>query len=229
MIETLRETIYQYVARVVRWGVVAMPPDKGFVRMEGRDVDSHEPLYQEVLRFLQHYGLRSKPKAGSELCAVSIGGAGNNRICIASDTPGTGPDSQEDGEVELYAEFGQRVILDKDGQITITAKNGRVLIDKDGKISVDSASGQDIVFNGGTHRVARDGDHARGTLRVTWTQVTITPPLVQVTLSVVDGVTQTVVLQFTAAGAVTVPLLPGVPTDTTLVSEIYEGAQHVKA
>lgn len=207
-----REFVRQFVARIVRWGIVAARPEKGFIRMEGRETDPEEPLYQEVLRFLQQYGFRSCPRPGSEMAAVSVLGATNNRICVATETPGTGPEDQEEGEVELYAAFGQRVILDKDGQITITAKNATVKLDQDGNITIDSAPGKDVVLNGGSATVAREGDDADGG-----------------GLSVVVGMGGVAQVLYREPDTLVYTVVPTFPAELPLKAKLGPGAPRVKA
>lgn len=125
--------------------------------MEGRDADPDEPESQQKMRWLQTYGIASKPRAGSEVVAVSLGGAASNRVAIASATPGAGPQTQEDGEVELYSEHGQRVVLDKDGRITVSASGSTIVLKPDGTVAIDAKAGSDVVVNGGTAKVAVEG------------------------------------------------------------------------
>lgn len=210
--ETLREYIRQYVARLVRWGVMSESPSQGFVRMQGREHDADEPDDQEVMRFLQQYGLRSRPRSGSEMAAVSILGASNNRVCVATETPGTGPDSQEDGEVELYAQFGQRIILDKDGMITITAKGATVRVDTDGNITIDPAGGKDLVLAGGSATVSREGDLADGG-----------------SLSVAVGMSGVIQVLYWEPGSLVATVVPTFPAKVPIKVKLGPGAPHVKA
>jgi phage gp45-like len=210
MLSTIRDQIRQYVARVVRWAVSAQSPKDGYLWVEGREEDSSEPLYQEYWRFMQQYGLRSRPRAGSEIAGVSIAGEGNLRIAVATETPGEGPTDQEDGEVELYAQFGQRFILDKDGQIRITAKGATILIDTDGNVKVDAAG--DIVFNGGTKEVARQDDMADGGA-----------------LGVTMGMGAVAAITYFPPGSVLGTVVGTLPTTTPIQVKLGPGAQHVKA
>lgn len=210
--ETLREFVRQYVARLVRWGVMSESPSKGFVRMQGREHDADVPDDQEVMRFLQQYGFRSRPRAGSEMAAISVLGASNNRVCVATETPGTGPQEQEDGEVELYAEFGQRVFFDRDGQITITAKNATIRVDADGNITIDPASGKDLVLAGGSATVSREGDMADGGA-----------------LSVALGMSGVINVLYWEPGSVSATIVPTFPGNIPIKVKLGPGAPHVKA
>lgn len=210
--ETLREKIRQYVARLIRRGIMASSPVRGFARMEGHESDPEEPLYQDVVRFLQDYGLRSRPRPGSEMAVISVLGASNNRVCVATEQPGTGPDNQEEGEVELYSEFGQRIILDKDGQVTVTAKNATIRIGADGQITIDSASGRDVILNGGSATVSREGDMADGGA-----------------LSVAMGMSGVTAVLYREPGSVIDTVIPVHPATLPIQVKLGPGAPRVKA
>ncbi len=83
------------------------------------------------LRLMQHYGFASVPNADSEGVALFVGGARDNGVVIASQCDASKIPALEKGEVALFSEFGQSVILKKDGSVSVTP-----------------ASGKDIVFNG---------------------------------------------------------------------------------
>lgn len=152
----VKDWVRQYTARHIKWAVLAVSSIDGYEEIEGEEQGS-ENAYQLPARRFQHYGYRSRPPVGSEMICVAPAGGESQRVSIASEKSGQGPDSQEEGEVEVYSKFGQRVTLDKDGAITITGK-ATVKIDQNGKVTIDAAAGQDVQVNGGTLRVARETD-----------------------------------------------------------------------
>lgn len=223
MTHQFKEWVRNYLARVVRWSRISRTTSSGFCGIEGREKDPQEPDYEHSTRLMQHYGIRSRPRRGSECIAVSIGGAASNRTIVATETPGTGPTDQKDGEVELYAQFGQRVILDEDGQITILASGGQVKVDQAGKITIDAKPGADVVVNGGTKPVARvDDTGAGGQLYMLTAQV---GPVCTATLlyKAPGELTATTIgsLSFTGTGS---PVFPA-----NLRTVIDSGAPHFKA
>lgn len=83
------------------------------------------------VRVMQHYGFASVPKKGFECVAVFVGGARDNGVCVATQGAPSKIPALAAGEVAIFSEFGQTVILDKDGNVQVTP-----------------ATGKDIVFNG---------------------------------------------------------------------------------
>lgn len=208
----VRALIRGYIARVVRWGKISVSPASGYVQMEGRDADPDEPESQQKMRWLQTYGIASKPRAGSEVVAVSLGGAASNRVAIASATPGAGPQTQEDGEVELYSEHGQRVVLDKDGRLTVSASGSTIVLKPDGTLAIDAKAGSDVVVNGGTAKVAVEGtDVDCGAL------------------SVVVSMTGIAQVYWWAPGTLTFSPVPNYPAKLPITGKIGPGSARFKA
>lgn len=110
--------------------------------VEGRAGGADEPSYQDRARMMQHYGFRSRPAARSLVATLCHMAASSQRVIVADDTPGEGPDDQEEGEVEIYSSTGQRIRLRHSGVLTLETSGGAlvellddgsvVLHDKDG-------------------------------------------------------------------------------------------------
>lgn len=120
----LKHWVKQWTTRFVRYGLLAQTEATGFDQMEGTQGSPDDPPFQHPVRRFQHYGFRSRPRVGAELICVAPRGGASNRVSVASEVPGAGPQAQEEGEVELYSEFGQRIILAKDGTITLQEPQG---------------------------------------------------------------------------------------------------------
>lgn len=104
------------------------------------------------------FGLRSVPPDGSEGIVLTLNGgrrSGGAAVLIAAENLKYGPDKLAGGETSLYSQFDAVVLLDKDGNIKITAK-----------------SGADVVVNGGSANVGRVGDE------VGWLVLQYTPTMV---------------------------------------------------
>lgn len=153
----IREYVRQRIGALVRIARSSGVNANRIDEVKGRARDGEEPDQQIPATRYQQYGFRSSPPADSEYVIIGAGDVGQ-RVCIASETPGTGPGSQASGEVEVYAKTGQRIILNKDGLITISASGATIEIATTGKVTVTSAAGQDVQVNGGSLRVARDTD-----------------------------------------------------------------------
>jgi hypothetical protein len=102
-----------------------------------------------------------------------------------------GPSDLEDGELALYC----------------LADGTLVKLTRVGKISIDAAAGQDVVVNGGTARVAREGDPVNGG-----------------SVTAVAGATPVTFIYAPAGG------LPGSPSTTLVLSggKITGGADRFK-
>lgn len=110
--------------------------------VEGRAGSADEPSYQDRARMMQHYGFRSRPAARSLVATLCHMAASSQRVIVADETPGVGPEDQEEGEVEIYSSTGQRIRLRRSGVLTMETAGGAlvellsdgsvVLHDKDG-------------------------------------------------------------------------------------------------
>lgn len=217
--------VKEYVANalygVIRWTLSTATVDAKtrWVSVEGHAVDPSDPESAWSARLVQHFGFSSSPPKNSELITASIGGEGNNTAVVAEYTPGKGPDDLAEGDVAVYG-MNDAQILRMNAQANTTE-----LKTAGADIKLD---GGDIIFNGGTHKVARVGDHAKLVLRTT--AVGPVSGVTTLTLGVVseDGLSQTVIAQFAFAGTSTIPP-PGAPLDTDIRIPIIEGADHVKA
>lgn len=218
----VKEAIANALYGVIRWTVSTATVDAKtrFVGVEGHAVDASDPESQWQARLVQHFGFASSPPKNSELITASIGGEGNNTAIVAEYTPGKGPDDLAEGDVSVFGNNDAQILRMNSADNTTELKTAG------GTIKLDSG---DIILNGGSQKVSRVGDRARGKLRATYTIVSTTPPVFAMTLSVVNGTSVTVLASFTAAGSVTIPAAPGVPYDVEIDSELFEGADHVLA
>lgn len=136
----IRAMIREEVARAVQTGTVANSSADGFEdELAGRS-QPDEPSYQEAVRRLWPFGMRSRPPSGVECVVVRSGGAPG--VLIAAESAKYGPADLEEGELAIYCITSGAVIK----------------LDKDGKITIDAAAAKDVVVNGGSLKVARDTD-----------------------------------------------------------------------
>lgn len=80
------------------------------------------------VKLMQHYGFASVPKKGSLGVALFVGGARDNGILVASQGAPDGIPALDAGEVALFSEFGQKVILDKNGDVVVAPASGKDVI-----------------------------------------------------------------------------------------------------
>ena len=108
--------------------------------------DSSSGTY--LARRMQHFGFRSRPPKG--VSAIRLGNyqAASNSVIVAEDSDRFGPGDLADGEMAIYNKVsGTTILLDKDGNIKITA-----------------GSGADVVVNGGTSAIGRVNDAVQVTI-----------------------------------------------------------------
>ena len=83
-----------------------------------------------AVRLMQHYGFASVPGDGAEAVALFVGGARDNGVVVSTQGPASQIPKLEKGESCLFSQYGQSIIMKKDGSVQVFA-----------------ASGKDIVFN----------------------------------------------------------------------------------
>lgn len=79
----------------------------------------------ESVPMMQNYGLTSKPKANSRAVVLFVGGARDNGVIVATQGPADKIPTLEDGEVAVYSDYGQSIILKKDGSILAKPASGK--------------------------------------------------------------------------------------------------------
>lgn len=143
MRKALQAAQTQVADRLVRWSTVTVSSNiKGRYEIKGRGRDDTEPDYQHPLRLVQHYGFRSRPGPGTEVVGVAPGGVSAQRVGVATEAPGLGPQEQPEWEVELYAKWGQRILLTQDGRLTLlTAAGNRAELLEDGGLALKGSAG----------------------------------------------------------------------------------------
>lgn len=146
----IKDFVRQQLMRLARWSTVAKTAANGWDEVTTQARGLGEPQGQDPARRMQHYGFRSTPPAGSEVVILACSGSASQRVIVASELPGAGPQSQPSGDAEMYVADGY--------ELWIRANGATVKIDKNGKVTADAAAGQDVVVNGGTTKVNRAGD-----------------------------------------------------------------------
>lgn len=135
----LRDYLRTYLSRIVQLVDLTRSSANRFDGVGGQEAAGDEPEVERTVVRMQHYGLRSRPRPTSQCVVLAVNcGAGNN-VCIATETPGTGPQNQADDDVELYSAHGQRIQLNSDQHLRQDAPG-------------------DIILQGGSAKVSRVGD-----------------------------------------------------------------------
>lgn len=133
----IRDWIRNRLASMVRLTTIRGRDAKGIYSCDGyRHPDDPESVV--VAKRAQHYGLCSEPPNDGTCVAVAVavGGGASNRVAVAEYSTNT--PAIEEGEVLLWTKFGQRVLLNKDGDVVVVPAAGR-------KVLLGSATGTDPV------------------------------------------------------------------------------------
>lgn len=133
----IRDWVRNLLASMVRLTTIRGRDAKGIYSCDGyRHPDDPESVV--VAKRAQHYGLCSEPPNDGTCVAVvvAVGGGASNRVAVAEYSTNT-PEIEE-GEVVLWTKAGQRVLLNKDGDVIVIPAAGR-------KVLLGSATGTDPV------------------------------------------------------------------------------------
>lgn len=126
----ISQELKTYCASFVRKLILRGRAAVGYFSMEGYQSAPDEPTQAITAKRAQHYGLTTEAPAGAEVVVLAIGGGASNRVAIAeylTDEP-----EIENGEVLLWSRTGQRVLLDKNGRISLdNGDGGTVVVDGD--------------------------------------------------------------------------------------------------
>ena len=137
IVPAIRDWIRNRLASMVRLTTIRGRDAKGIYSCDGyRHPDDPESVV--VAKRAQHYGLCSEPPNDGTCVAVAVavGGGASNRVAVAEYSTNT-PEIEE-GEVVLWTKAGQRVLLNKDGDVIVIPAAGR-------KVLLGSATGTDPV------------------------------------------------------------------------------------
>lgn len=132
----IRDWVRNRLASVVRLTTIRGRDSKGIYSCDGyRHPDDPEESVVVAKRG-QHYGFCSEPPNDGTCVAVAVavGGGASNRVAVAEYSTNT-PEIEE-GEVVLWTKAGQRVLLNRDGDVVVYPATGRNVI-------LGSASGGD--------------------------------------------------------------------------------------
>jgi len=112
------------LANLVARGVIRQTDDARKVQVVQVEVGEGE--VREVQR-VQEYGFTSHPPAGGEAVVVFVGGRRDHGLTVATDDGRYRPTGLEAGEVAVYTDQGDRVIIERGGTVRVTASAKVVL------------------------------------------------------------------------------------------------------
>lgn len=128
------------IANAIARAVVERVDDSKTLQSLQLGVLDGEPV-EDAERF-QPYGMTSKPTAGAEAVVVFPDGDRSHPLVIAVDDRRYRLTGLADGEVALYSEHGQTVLLKADGSVQVNAAS--VLVDAD-DVRIDADNTVEVV------------------------------------------------------------------------------------
>lgn len=120
--KTIRSWVESKLWAVVRKQMTRGRTARGYYSMDGYQAAPDEPESTDSSQRFGHYGFLSEVPNNCEVIVLAIHGAASNRVGVAERHPNE-PELQG-GEVLLWTEYGQRVLLDKNGDVVIYPKTG---------------------------------------------------------------------------------------------------------
>lgn len=129
---------------------------------------------QDGVEHFQPYGLAYKPHTGAEAIALAVGGLRSHAVVLTVTDRRYRLKALQDGEVALYDDQGQKLLLGRDGIVIETPKDisisaqgdfsveagGAVSIRGDGELLIDGAT--ILLGEGASLDAARKGDAVAG-------------------------------------------------------------------
>jgi phage gp45-like len=114
-----------YLSRFIRKLIIRGRKRTGYFSTEGYQSAPNEPVQAMGIKRAQHYGFVSEPPDGTESLVLAINGGASNRVSVAEWTTDEPEIDAPGAEVLIWCRNGQRILLNKDGDVVIYPKSGR--------------------------------------------------------------------------------------------------------
>jgi len=165
-----------YLARLIRKVIIRGRKMAGYFSAEGYQSAPNEPVQAMGIKRAQHYGFVSEPPDGTESLVLAINGGASNRVSVAEWTTDEPKIDVSGAEVLVWCRNGQRILLNKDGDVVIYPKAGRNVLlggaDANDPVVTKSTFDNFVsTFNGHSHLA---GSYTAGMTAVTGTSATPT-------------------------------------------------------
>jgi hypothetical protein len=134
--DAVKNWVRTWSARLIRKLQIRGRADTGYYGTDNSGADPSDGDVGMTVQRYQLYGLTSEPPSGTECVVLAVNGGTTNRVAVA-ELPQNVPAIEAD-EVLLWARAGQRVLLNKDGDVVVVPAAGR-------KVLLGSATGTDPV------------------------------------------------------------------------------------
>lgn len=132
----------------------------------------------EPIKVLEPYGYASTPPGTATAVAFAPGTDGENRVAVGVSSTGGRPATSA-GDVATWTAAGHVVLLDDDGGLTITAKDGQVIdLQAGGDIVITPKPGSKVrVGGGGVSQPAAKATTTRGEIAKIVTAISAVVPV----------------------------------------------------
>lgn len=128
--EELRQVRGQVAGGVTRAVLSSLDTARGFMRAT---VSLRADEERADIEVLEPYGFTSAPPAGAEGLALQVGGDAAHHVVLALGSRTVRLQALATGEVAMYSQEGQSILLKVNGDVVVTPKAGRhILLGGDG-------------------------------------------------------------------------------------------------
>lgn len=134
----------QKLRLVVARGIVNLVKNAGLQEMQ---VNLLEGETRDEVERVQNFGYAGNPPAGATVVAVAVGGSRDHMMVVACEHPAYSPTLQS-GETAMYAQFGQILKMDKDGNITLKCKSFKVVAE--GDVNMNAGGAMNLAASAGS-------------------------------------------------------------------------------
>lgn len=122
----IKAWVMSRLAMVVRKQLVRGRAAQGYYSNDGYPSAPDEPESADVSQRFGIYGVAREIPDNCEVIVLAIHGASTNRVAVAERHPAE-PEIEQ-GEVLLWTTFGQRLLLNKDGDVVVLPAAGRSIL-----------------------------------------------------------------------------------------------------
>lgn len=162
------KALLQRIMGLVFRGVVRQIDDSKKVR--ALQIGGLEGETRDDVEHFQQYGFTSNPQAGAEIVVVCLDGRREHAVVIACEDRRYRLKNLEQGEVAIYTDQGDKIVLKRGGTIAVTASTKVEItspsVTMSGNLTVDgTVTGTTDVIGGG--KSLKNHTHSAGTLAVT--------------------------------------------------------------
>jgi phage gp45-like len=137
-LRAMRGTIRNAMSRAV-----VLLADDG-KKVQELQIEALEGETRDAVERFQNYGFTANPLAGSEAVVVFLGASRDHGVVVAVDDRRYRLKELQPGEVAIYTDQGDKIVLKRDGNIEVTASTKVTITSPEVEISGDLVVNGDI-------------------------------------------------------------------------------------